>query len=397
MIYKYIWKRHARPEQLYPPGDWRIWLIKTGRGWGKTRTACETVRTLVEAGKYGRLHLVARTAGDCRDTMIEGESGMLAISRPSFRPKYEPSKRRLTWPNGAQATLFSAEEPEALRGPQTDFWWADEMASWKYLQATWDQLQFGARLGDDVRGIITTTPKPHKMLKELMKRATTFVTHGHTMENAANLSPHFLEHMKDRYEGTRLGRQELAGEILDDNPAALWKRSQIEADRVDTPPEMERIVVAVDPSCTDTGDEAGIVCCGKSVAGHYYLLDDVSIQASPDAWARAAVLLYQRRQADRIIYETNQGGQMVALTLQTVDRTIPLRGIHASRGKMTRAEPIAALSEQHRIHHVGCFPQLEDELCDYDGTGASPNRLDAFVYALTELHQRTPGVITVTG
>jgi phage terminase large subunit-like protein len=221
------------------------------------------------------------------------------------------------------------------------------------------------------------------------------VTRGHMSENATNLADSFLALMKDKYEGTRLGRQELAGDILDDNPHALWKREQIEADRVVVAPALQRIVVAVDPSITDTGDEAGIIAAGKGFDEHYYCLDDASLQASPDGWARVAVNLFRERKADRLIFETNQGGQMVTLTVKAVDSTIPTRGIHASRGKITRAEPISALSEQHRIHHVGTFPLLEDELCNYDGSGPSPNRLDAYVYALTELHQRAPGAIIV--
>ena len=393
--WKYRWSLHARPAQLEPEGDWRMWLILTGRGWGKTRTAGEEVRSWVESCRYGRLHLVARTAADVRDTMIEGESGLLKICPPWCYPTYEPSKRRLTWPNGAMAILFSAEEPDALRGPQCDAWWADELASWKRMQETWDQLQFGARLGSDVRGVITSTPRPHKLIKELLKRANVRITRGHTMENRRNLAASFLEEMAEKYEGTRLGRQELAGDVLDDNPRALWKRADIEADRVIKAPELKRIVIGIDPSCTDEGDEAGIIAAGKGFDDQYYVMDDASLQATPDAWARVAVNLFRERKGDRLVYESNQGGQMVSLTIKTVDPTIPLRGVHASRGKLVRAEPIAALSEQHKVHHVGCFPELEDELCNYAGDGDSPNRLDAYVYALTELHQRTPGAITV--
>lgn len=390
---RYRWTLHARPEQIEPAGDWSIWFVKTGRGWGKTRTAAELVRHWVETGRFRRLHLVARTAADARDTMVKGVSGILAISPPWFMPIYQPSTRSLVWPNGAQALLFSAEEPDALRGPACDAWWADEMASWKYLEDTWDNLQFGAREGHDVRGIITSTPRPLKFLKELVKRGDVITTSGHTLENRANLAGSFLAQISDKYEGTIKGRQELGGEIMDDDPRALWKRADIEADRVRVAPELVRIVVAVDPSITEDGDEAGIVCAGKGMDGQYYLLDDLSCQASPDAWARKAVNLFRERKADRLVYETNQGGQMVTLTIQTVDRSIPLRAVHASRGKLVRAEPIAALSEQHRVHHVGSFPELEDELCNYIGEGESPNRLDAYVYALTELHMRAPGKI----
>jgi phage terminase large subunit-like protein len=260
---RYRWTLHARASQLQPEdSDWLIWAIITGRGWGKTRTAAEWVRYSIESEQAGRLHLVARTAADARDTMVEGESGILSISPPWNRPKYEPSKRRITWPNGAMAILFSADEPDALRGPQCDRWWADELASWRYLTETWDMLQMGARLGQCVRGIITSTPRPLKLLKDIMHRDTTRVTRGHTFENAANLAPSFLSDIKDRYEGTRIGRQELAGDILDDDPNALWQRVNIDRDRVTKAPEMARIVVGIDPSCSETGDEAGIVVCG---------------------------------------------------------------------------------------------------------------------------------------
>lgn len=390
------WRRTARPSQQEPGTDWDVWAIITGRGWGKTRTAGETITNWAQSGRCKRIHLVARTAADARDTMVEGESGLLAIGdRRDFRPVYEPSKRRLTWSNGAKGILFTADEPDALRGPQCDGWWADEIAAWRYLQETWDMLQFGARLGQNVRGIITTTPRPVKLLKEILARSSTHVTRGNTQENAANLAASFMEQMREKYEGTRLGRQELAGEILDDNPGALWKRSQIDADRLQVLPAgvtLVRIVVGLDPSCTDTGDEAGIIVGAKGSDGRYYALDDASLQGSPDAWARATIAAYHRHKADRVIYETNQGGQMVTLTLATCDKSVPTRGVHASRGKITRAEPIAALSEQHKIIHIGAFPLLEDELCNYDGTAgqASPNRLDAYVYVFTELHARAP-------
>lgn len=386
----YDWPLWARPNQLPPETDWLVWLIKTGRGWGKNRSAGETINRWVREGTYKRVHLVARTAGDARDTMVEGESGILAISPPWFRPLYEPSKRRLTWPNGATATLFSAEEPDALRGPQCDCWWADELAAWRYLQETWDQLRLGARLGNRVRGIITTTPRPLKLLREIMKKPTTHVTHGHTFENSANLSPVFLSEVKDRYEGTRLGRQELAGEMLEDNPDALWKRSWIERDKVFKLPDgvtLIRIVVALDPSTTSTGDEAGVVAAGKGSDGEFYVLEDATLQGSPTEWGKAAVTLYHKYKADLLVYESNQGGEMVRLTLNVVDKSIIPKGIHASRGKITRAEPIAALAEQGRIHHVGSFPDLEDELCQWTaGKADSPNRLDAMVWAMTELH-----------
>ena len=390
------WRRIARPTQREPAGDWLTWLILTGRGWGKTRTAGETITNWAKSGRCKRLHLVARTAADVRSTMVEGESGLLEVGAlRGFRPVHEPSKCKLTWPNGAIALTFTADTPDLLRGPQCDGWWADEIATWRHLQETWDNLQYGARLGKTVRGIITTTPRPIPFLKELILKKSTHITKGVLYDNLKNLSPSFIAKIREDYEGTRIGRQEIYGEILDDNPAALWKRSQIDADRVQgLPPGVTliRIVVALDPSCTDTGDEAGIVVMGKGSDGLYYLLEDCSLQGSPDAWARAAVAAYHRWHADRIVYETNQGGQMVSLTLGTIDKTVAMRGIHASRGKITRAEPIAALAEQHKVRHVGVYLKLEDELCNYDGSAnqASPNRLDAYVYAATELHQRSP-------
>ena len=389
---RYQWAdRHARPSQREPGGDWRIWLILTGRGWGKTRTAAETVRGWVESGKYDRIHLVARTAADARATMIEGKrSGILAISPPWFRPKYEPSKRRLTWPNGAEAEVFYAEEPDKLRGPECDAWWADELCTWKYQQDTWDNLQLGARTGSKVKGVITTTPRPQKLLKELVARSDVTVTLGHMRENEANLAPDFIAAMEERYGGTRKGRQELNGEILDDNPNALWSRAQIEKTRVTKAPEFKRVVVAIDPSITPGGDECGIGAAAKGVDDRYYILSDDTVQAGPATWARTAVTAFHRWNADRLIYESNQGGDMVALTLGTVEKGLPLRSVHASRGKKARAEPIAALYEQGRVSHVGTFPDLEDEMCEWepDTSTESPNRVDWLVWALWELHKR---------
>lgn len=386
------WTLHARPEQLLPPGDWNIWLILSGRGWGKTRTGAEVVRHWVESGKCRRIHLVAATAADARDTMVEGPAGILAVSHPAFMPTYEPSKRRLTWPNGATAHLFSAEEPERLRGPQCDGAWADELAAWKRMQETWDNLQMGVRLGTRPRQVVTTTPRPLDLIKSLVKRFDVVVARGKTMENAANLAPSFLSSMLDLYGGTRLGRQELDGEILDDNPLALWKRANIDATRVAALPEgvsLIRVVVGLDPTCTADGDDAGIVAAGKGSDGEYYVLDDSTISGTPLQWATAAIAAYNRHRADRIVYETNQGGDMVAHTLQSVQRNIPLRGVTASRGKAVRAEPIAALYEQGRVHHVGFFRQLEDELCEWEpGSSTSPNRLDALVWALTDLSRK---------
>lgn len=395
------WRFFARPEQLEPEGDWQIWLILAGRGFGKTRTGAEWAREQVKAGA-SRLGLIAPTASDARDVMVEGESGLLSVCWAGDRtyageligrPTYEPSKRRLTWANGAIATLFSAEEPERLRGPQHDRLWCDELAAWKYLRETWDMAMFGLRLGDRPRTCITTTPKPLPLVKEIAKDARTVITRGSTFDNASNLAPTFLKAIRDKYEGTRLGRQELNAEILDDLPGALWTRDAIDEHRVRQVPDLQRIVVAVDPSGTkgesDDGDEIGIVVAGKGVDGRAYVLADRSCKLSPDGWGRRAVAAYEEFKADRIVAERNFGGAMVEHVIRTIDRKAPYKEVAASRGKVARAEPVAALYEQGRVSHVGSFPELEDQLCMIDASGyvgeGSPDRADALVWALTEL------------
>jgi phage terminase large subunit-like protein len=386
------WASIARPEQLPPSGDWSIWVISAGRGFGKTRSGAEWVRSIAEAASVGRIALVGPTAADVRDTMVEGESGLLAIAPSSNRPVYEPSKRRLTWPNGVQAAMFSSEEPDRLRGPQHGAAWCDELAAWRNTKQTWDMLQFGLRLGKRPRQVITTTPKPIKLLRELLKRAGAdlVVTHGSTYDNRANLAETFFSQIVKQYEGTRIGRQELKAELLEDTPGALWTHELIEEGRrakADVPP-MRRIVVAIDPSVSvsEASDETGIIAAGLGVDGHGYVLEDASGKFSPIEWARRAVTLYHKLGADRIIAEANQGGAMVETTIRTVDANVPFKGVHASRGKITRAEPIAALAEQFRIHLVGGFPELEDQLCTYAaGSSGSPDRFDAMVWAFTEL------------
>lgn len=403
------WRFLARPEQLEPDGDWQIWLVLAGRGFGKTRCGAEWAREQVKAGA-SRLGLIAPTASDARDVMVEGESGLLAVcwagdkthsGDPLGRPQYEPSKRRLTWANGAIATLFSAEEPERLRGPQHDRLWCDELAAWKYLRETWDMAMFGLRLGDNPRTCITTTPKPLPLVKEIAKDGRTVITRGSTFDNAENLAPTFLKAIREKYEGTRLGRQELNAEILDDLPGALWQRDAIDAARVKQAPDLQRIVVAVDPSGTkgesDEGDEIGIVVAGKGVDGRGYVLADQTCKLSPDGWGRRAVAAYHggwsetpdRFKADRIIAERNFGGAMVEHVIRTIDRSVSYKEVVASRGKVARAEPVAALYEQGRVSHVGSFPDLEDQMCQIDASGfigeGSPDRADALVWALTEL------------
>lgn len=385
----YDWPFWARPNQLAPAGDWQTWLLLAGRGFGKTRTGAEQVRSWVESQCYSRIALVAPTAADARDVMVEGESGILAISPPTWRPLYEPSKRRITWPNGAIATTYSADEPDRLRGPQHDGAWADELAAWRYPDA-WDMLQFGLRLGDAPRVVVTTTPRPVPILRELLQDKASAVTRGSTYDNRGNLAPTFLARMLAKYEGTRLGRQELYAELLDDTPGALWTRGRVEALRLRRVPEgvrLIRVVVAVDPeaSSAEGAAETGIIAAGLGDDGHGYILDDASIRGSPNEWASAAVTLYYKSNADRIVAEQNNGGEMVESTIRTVDRLVSYRAVYASRGKATRAEPVAALYEQGKIHHIGMFATLEDQMCSWVPGQTSPDRMDALVWAITDL------------
>jgi phage terminase large subunit-like protein len=390
----FYWPVWARENQLAPPGDWSKWLAMAGRGWGKTRVGAEWVRGEVEAERAGRVALVAPTAADARDVMVEGESGLLAVHHPDRRPEYEPSKRRVTWPNGAIATLYSADEPERLRGPQHDLAWADELAAWRYLQDAWDMLMFGLRLGQRPRVLVTTTPKPRRLLKELIADPSCVVTYGRTDENRQNLAPSFLHSIVSRYHGTRLGRQELGGELLDDVEGALWTRQLVDEAHATAHPKLERIVVAIDPAVTsgEESDETGIVVVGmardpETKEPHGYVLEDLSGRFTPFEWATKAVTAYRRQQADRIVAEVNNGGDLVEAQLRMVDRSVSYRAVHASRGKRVRAEPVAALYEQGRVHHVGGFPLLEDQMCSFvpDDMETSPDRVDALVWALTEL------------
>lgn len=388
---KYDWTFWARPEQLEPVGDWTVWLALAGRGWGKTRTGAEWVRQAKETN--GRIALVAPTAADARDVIVEGSSGIMSVSPPWDRPAYQSSIRRLTWQNGAIATLYSADEPDRLRGPEHSAAWCDELAAWRYLQDAWDMLMFGLRIGQQPRVCVTTTPRPLKLIRDLMRAASTHVTRGSTYANLENLAPTFKEAILAKYEGTRLARQELQGDILDDVPGALWTYAMLDRQRVNAAPELDRIVVAIDPPATsgDTANECGIVCVGtkrdgKEVRG--YVLDDWSEGAlSPEKWAKKAASLYHMRNADRIVIETNQGGEMALAVLRQVAPTIPLKSVHASRGKKTRAEPVSALYEQGRIFHAGHFRDLEDQMCSYTGESdqSSPDRMDALVWGFTDL------------
>jgi len=384
----YVWDLFSRPNQKVPPGDWRTWLVLAGRGFGKTRVGAEWIRKRAESGIYRRFALIGQTAADVRDVMIEGESGILSISSPRFRPEYEPSKRRLTWPNGAIATTYSGDAPDQLRGPQQDSCWADEPAKWKFGIAAWDNMEFGLRIGPKPQVVATTTPRPIKLIRDLVADPQTVVTRGSTYDNLSNLAPSFARRILAKYEGTRLGRQELHAEILEDNPGALWQRARIEELRTYKAPTLVRIVVGVDPEAASNEDsaETGIVVAGVGNDHQAYILDDVTLRATPAKWASQVVTAYHKHQADRVIGEVNNGGEMVGYTISTIDSTVAYKAVHASRNKQARAEPVAALYEQGRVHHAGMFAELEDQLCTWvPGEGPSPDRLDALVWALTEL------------
>jgi len=349
-----------------------------------------------------RIALVGETTADVRKVMVEGESGILSISPPEFMPDYSPANRQLTWPNGSIALTYNGTQPDQLRGPQHHFAWCDELAKWQYIQSSWDQLQFGLRLGRHPQQVVTTTPRPLELIKKLINDPDTVVTRGRTYDNAANLAGPFLKQIQERYGGTRLGRQELEGELLEDIPGALWQRSNIDRNRrPEAPTELQRIVVAVDPatSSEEGSDETGIVCVGiaRDPDGYNrgYVLADRSLRGSPDEWARTAVALYREFEADRIIAEKNQGGEMVESVIRAADRNVPVSLVHASRGKLVRAEPISALYEQNRVHHVGRFDELEDQMCtfssDYDRTDKSPDRMDALVWGLSFLFEKMTG------
>jgi phage terminase large subunit-like protein len=411
----HTWELWARPNQLepntlLPNGEtWVTWLILAGRGFGKTRCGSETVIKWVREGHCRRIALVAEDSADARDVMVEGESGILACSPRDFKPKYEPSKRRLTWPNGAIATLFSAEDFDSLRGPQFDGAWCDELCKWRYAQEAWDNLQFGLRLGDHPKQIVTTTPRPIRLLKDIILRSDTAITKGTTMENLVNLAPPFRKAVVDKYKDTRIGRQELNAEILDDVPGALWSRVLLDETRIRpvdsvTPiilPHFVRIVVSVDPQ-KELGEgaaETGIMVVGKDQEGKGYLLEDLSMNGSPEEWGRAAVMAFDDWAGDMLVYEANQGGEMVAAVIRQAAKSlkddglrdadfVPIKAVHATRGKYVRAEPVSQLYEQKKVHHVGYFPELEDQLCEYtpDGKmGYSPDRMDALVWGFTEL------------
>lgn len=383
----------ARPAQLAPDGTWATWVILAGRGFGKTRSGAEWIRERWRAGA-SRIALVAETSADARDVLVEGNSGILAVSPREERPTYEPSKRRLTWPNGATATLYNGTEPDQLRGPEHDTAWIDELAKYQYPKETWDMLQFGLRLGSEPKACITTTPRPIKVLKDIMANAATVVTRGSTFDNAANLPTAFIANIRDLYEGTRLGRQELFAEILDDVPGALWSRDSIKIGNV---PALARCVIGVDPSGTtgeDEADSVGIVVAGKGVDGRFYVAQDGTCNLSPAGWGKRVTDYYTDHMADVIVAERNFGGAMVEAVIKTADPRANVKPVTASRGKSVRAEPIAALYEQGRVTHAPGLDALEDQMLlmtrnGFEGDG-SPDRVDALVWALTELSEDRP-------
>ena len=393
----------ALPHQLPPDGVWKTWVIMGGRGAGKTRAGSEWVRAQVEGaaphspGQAKRVALVGETIDQVRDVMIFGDSGILACSPPDRRPDWQASKRQLLWPNGAIAQVFSAHDPDSLRGPQFDAAWVDELAKWKKGQATWDQLQFALRLGENPRQVVTTTPQNVGVLKDILKNPSTVMTHAPTDANRAYLAASFLEEVRTRYAGTSQGAQELDGLLIEDVPGALWRTSQFEAGRLAVAPALQRIVVAVDPPVTGHGksDECGIVVVGAVTEGppqnwHAVVLEDASVAgASPDQWARAAIAAMERHQADRLVAEVNQGGDLVEGVIRQIDPLVPFRAVRATRGKGVRAEPVSALYEQGRVSHLRGLAVLENQMCQMTAQGylgkGSPDRLDALVWALTDL------------
>ena len=389
---RYDWHLHARDSQLPPEEDWDTWLILAGRGFGKTRTGAEWVRDQVENDHAHRIALVARTLAEAQSIMIEGESGLLNICPPSNKPTYEPSKRKLTWPSGAFALAFSSHEPDQLRGPQFDAAWCDELASWEYPNQTWDNLNFALRLGRHPRSVVTTTPKPIELVRSLPNSPGVYVTRGSTYENQDNLAPSFFKGITDQYDGTRIGRQEIYAELMDEDEDALWKREWIEKARLGSHPPMSRIVVAIDPamSTKPTSSETGIVVVGADMRRkEAYVLADESGRLTPNSWALRAIHLYDKFNATRIVVEDNAGGQMAESTIKNaVERTLPVKTVRARRGKYVRAEPVASLYEQGRVHHIGRFPDLEDQMCTWTpdlGPSHSPDRADALVHAVTDL------------
>lgn len=403
MSLPWLFEFWALPHQLPPEGAWKTWVIMGGRGAGKTRAGAEWVRAQVEGatalapGRARRVALVGETVDQVREVMVFGDSGILACSPPDRRPEWQATRRRLVWPNGAVAQVFSAHDPDSLRGPQFDAAWVDELAKWPKGQEAWDQLQFGLRLGEHPRQVVTTTPQNVEVLKAILKNPSTVTTHAPTEANRANLAASFLEEVQARYGGQRLGLQELQGLLVEEVDGALWKATDFDAKRAEVLPVFNRIVVAVDPSVTSGGasDECGIVVVGAVTEGppqgwSAVVVEDATVRgATPDTWARAAIAAMDRHKADRLVVEVNQGGELVTQVIRSIDALVPIKAVHASKGKAARAEPVSALYEQGRVTHVRGLAALEDQMCQMTAQGylgkGSPDRLDALVWALTEL------------
>jgi phage terminase large subunit-like protein len=392
---KYDWRFWARPGQLPPDGDWRTWLVLAGRGFGKTEIGAQWIRERVRDGAK-MIALVAETQKDLEEVMIPR---LIKVSPESEAPEVRYKPVRIKWPDGAVAYGYNGTEPDQLRGPEFDTAWVDELAKYSKARETWDMLQFTMRRGVP-KVLVTTTPRPIPIIKDIMAKAGTAVTRGKTLDNADNLAPEFIEDIMAKYAGTRLGRQELDGEIVDDVPGALWTRAMLDTTRVAQAPEMARVVVAIDPSGTngdDEGDDVGIVVAGRGIDGRGYVLEDCTCKLSPDGWARRSITAYHLHKGDRVVAERNFGGAMVGAVIRAADGSVPFKEVVASRGKVARAEPVSALYEQGRVSHVGSFTALEDEMCLMTGSGfvgeGSPNRVDALVWALTEVmlgYQRQP-------
>jgi phage terminase large subunit-like protein len=392
------------PERANSGGDWTNWLVIGGRGAGKTRTGAEWVRDLALADGKACIALIAETEHDAREVMVEGVSGLLAVHPLGDRPQWISTRRRLQWSNGAVAQVFSAENPEGLRGPQFSAAWCDELAKWRHADATFDMLQFGLRLGERPRQVITTTPRPIALLQKLIGDKRTAVTHAGTRDNAFNLAPDFVDTVLSRYLGTQLGRQEIGGEIIEERSDALWTRAQLNLCRVAQAPPLQRIVVAVDPpaSAKQGADACGLVAAGLAEDGMIYVLaDETAAGLSPQNWATKAIALWRRLSADALVVEVNQGGDMVRAVIGEADRSVPVHEVRAIRGKYLRAEPVSHLYEQGRVRHAGEFAALEDEMCDFglDGlsSGRSPDRLDALVWAVAALSFGARGEPRVRG
>lgn len=384
------WRWQARPSQLAPAGDWSQWLILAGRGFGKTRAGAEWVTELARSAPDARFALVGATAHDVASVMIEGESGLLAVSDGDFEPEWISSRRMVVWPNGAQAFAFSAAEPNQLRGPQFHYAWCDELAAWPRPREAWDNLRMGLRLGETPRALVTTTPRALSLIRHLLDMPGTAVTRGTTFDNRGNLPPVYLDELDRAYAGSAIGRQELMGELLAAQEGALWSLDGLAACLEDDVPPLVRVVIGVDPPAGPGG--CGIVAVGVDAAGVGHVLADASVQGTtPEAWAHAVAVAFERHAADRVVVETNNGGDMVESVLRAASVNLPVKQVRASRGKAARAEPVSALYAAGRVKHAAHFPQLEDELCGlvlggaYVGPGTSPDRADALVWALTEL------------